>query len=93
MTLKRAYLIILFAFVWVIAWSVLGGYVAAPPDPYHLANIIFPIAIFGMVIGILAGFAVWAGAKGYSPLLGIALAWLGPLGMLILVFLHDRKSP
>jgi hypothetical protein len=90
MTLNRAYLIILLSVVWVIAWSLLGGLLAAPPERRFLANIIFPIALGGLVIGMLAGFAVWAGAKGYSPLLGVVLAWIGPLGMLILVFLRDK---
>ena|ERR1700724_254528 len=92
MTLPRAYLIILSAFVWLIAWCFLGGLVGGPRDPYHLQDIIFPIAIGGMVIGILVGFAVWAGAKGHSPLLGALLGWLGPLGMLILVFMEDKSQ-
>jgi uncharacterized membrane protein len=92
MTLRRAYLIIVLSFVWLIGAGILGGLMLAPNDPHHLADIVFPIVIGGFLIGILAGFGVWAGAKGYSPLLGIVLAWLGPLGMLVLVFLADRSN-
>jgi hypothetical protein len=92
MTLNRAYLIILLSVVWLIALSVLGGFLATPPERRFIADIFFPIAWGGFIIGMLAGFAIWAGAKGYSPLLGIALAWIGPFGMLILVFLKDQKS-
>jgi hypothetical protein len=89
-TLKTAFLILLSAFVWLIGFSLLGGAIAGPPERRYLADIIFPIAFVGFFVIFLAGFAVWARAKGYSPLLGIVLAWIGPLGMLIMVFLKDK---
>ena len=92
MTLKRAFLIILFAFVWLIGLCILGFVI----DKYLVHNeafigLFFGTAFVGFAIWILVGFAVWAGAKGYSPLLGALLGWIGPLGMLILVFLPDRS--
>lgn len=92
MTLKMAYLILLLAFVWLVGISLLGGAITGPPERRYLADIIFPVALVGFFIIFLVGFAVWAGAKGYSPLLGIVLAWIGPLGMLILVFLKDKNA-
>lgn len=93
MTLKRAYLILLFAFVWLIGLCIVGSLV----DTYvgynkAVMDLIYGTALVGCSIWLLVGFAVWAGAKGYSPLLGAFLAWMGPLGMLILVFLPDRSA-
>jgi hypothetical protein len=90
MTLNKAYAIVLASGAWLVIWGLYGGHVLLP-DHRELADIVFPVAICGFVIGLLIGFAVWAGAKGYSPWLGVVLAWLGPLGMLILVFLRDKS--
>lgn len=92
MTMPRAFLILLIAFLWLIAWTAIGSVIAAPPDPNHYADIVFPIALGGFAIGMLAGFGVWAGAKGYPPWIGVLFAWLGPIGMIILVLLSDRSQ-
>jgi hypothetical protein len=92
MTLKRAYLILLLAVVWLIGISILAALV----DQYvvhdeRVIGVLIGTALIGCSIWLLVGFGVWAGAKGYSPLLGAVLAWIGPLGMLILVFLPDKS--
>ena len=91
MTLKRAFLIILLAFAWLIIFATLGGMLERLSGSQAFSGIVFPVALCGFVILILWGFALWAGAKGYSPWLGVVLAWIGPLGMLVLVFLSDRS--
>ena len=91
MSLKRAYLLILAAFVWLI----LGGVITSlinPPTPSAFANVLFGGLLITFIVIFLAGSAVWAGAKGYHPLLGVVLGWLGPLGLLILVVLTDRSG-
>jgi hypothetical protein len=91
MTLKRAFLIILFAFVWLIGGAFIGGAIL-PRSGGPLTDAFFGTLFVGFSAFMLVGFAVWAGAKGYSPWLGAVLAWLGPIGMLILVFLRDKSA-
>jgi hypothetical protein len=81
MTLKRAFLIILLAFVWLIIFATLGGVLERLSGSQAFSGIIFPLALGGFVILILWGFAVWAGAKGYSPWLGVVLAWNARTGV------------
>ena len=45
-----------------------------------IGGLLFLLGLLGLFIGILVGFALWAGAKGYSPWLGVVLAWIGPFG-------------
>jgi hypothetical protein len=97
MTLKRAFLIILLAFMWliaaVVALSVGIEMGVLDRRPSGVLEYIIPIVVFGgFLVLLLAGFCVWAGAKGYNPLWGVLLGWLGPFGMLILVFLADRSA-
>jgi len=91
MTLKRAFLILLFAFAWLVGFIALGALVGSYVDE-KIAGLCLGIALIGFMVWLLIGFAVWAGAKGYSPLLGAFLAWIGPLGMFILVFLPDKSA-
>jgi hypothetical protein len=91
MSLKKAYLIILASFVWLIAWGTLFNLIA-PPSDSTLANVLGGSMLLGFLAIFLVGTAVWAGAKGYHPFPGAFLAWLGPIGLLILVCLHDKSE-
>jgi Kef-type K+ transport system membrane component KefB len=91
MSLKKAYLIILASFVWLVGMGTLFN-VIAPPSNSALANALGGSMLLGFAVIFLVGTAVWAGAKGYHPLLGAFLGWLGPLGLLILVCLHDKSE-
>jgi hypothetical protein len=57
MTLKRAFLIILGSFVWLIGFALLDG---ALSDPHHSGplDLFMPIALVGFSLLFLAGFAV-----------------------------------
>jgi hypothetical protein len=90
MTLKKAYLLILAAFVWLILGATVFNVVNPRADSV-LGNVMGWGLLAGFSILFLAGTAVWAGAKGYHPVLGIVLGWLGPLGLLVLVFLSDQS--
>lgn len=85
MTLNKAYAIVLGSGAWLVVCGLYGDHFLQP-------DIAFLVAIFGFVFGLLIGFTVWAKAKGYSPWLGVVLAWIGPLGLLILVFLRDKSG-
>ncbi len=90
MTLKKAYLIILCAF----AWLILGGLAVSainPPNPSTPEDVLIGGLLISFGIILLVGTAVWAGAKGHHPLVGVVLGWLGPIGLLILVFLTDKS--
>jgi hypothetical protein len=91
MTLNRAYLILVVAFAWVIGLSLLGSFLV---QTFHapVLSLLIPIAFIGFILMFLAGLAVWAGAKGYSPSIGIVLGLVGPLGMLVMFLLPDRTT-
>lgn len=89
MTLKKAYLIILMSFIWLIVGSVGFDLVDAPKGS-RLEDLIGWTLLIGFGLIFLSGTAVWAGAKGYARIIGVLLGWLGPLGLLVLVFLPDR---
>ena len=91
MSLKKAYLIILASFVWLIGMGSLFN-LLAPPSDSTLANVLGGSMLLGFAAIFLVGTAVWAGAKGYHPFLGALLGWLGPIGLLILVCLHDKSA-
>ena len=46
--------------------------------------------LLGFAAIFLVGTAIWAGAKGYHPIVGVLLGCIGPLGLLILVFLPEK---
>ncbi len=89
MTLKKAYLIIFMSFIWLIVGG-LGFDLVNPPKGSRLEDLIGWTLLIGFGVIFLTGTAVWAGAKGYSRIIGVLLGWLGPLGLLVLVFLPDR---
>jgi hypothetical protein len=47
--------------------------------------------LIGFAILFLIGTALWSQAKGYHPVIGVILGWIGPLGLLILLFLPDKQ--
>lgn len=89
MTLPKAYLLILGAFIWLVLCGVLFS-IVNPPTTSTLADVLGWSMLLGFSLIFLAGTSVWAGAKGYPPLLGFILGWIGPLGLLVLVFLTDK---
>ncbi len=86
--LGNAYLLIAASVVWLILASV-GAYIMAAGNQEKF-NQLLPFAPLGYALLFVAGSATWAKTKGYGSFLGIALGLLGPLGLLILVFLPDR---
>ncbi len=91
MSLNKAYLIILASFVWLIGGIFVYGRVIAPPTGSSLAAVLFWGLWAGFSVIFLTGTAVWAGAKRYHPIVGIALGFIGPIGLLVLVLLPDRS--
>ena len=90
--LKRAYLIIVVAFAWLIGWAILGRLLASRDDSNSAAMIAYVIAIGGLMIGLTVGISEVAIAKGYSPWLALVLGLSGPLGLLIVELLPDRSG-
>lgn len=91
MSLRRAYLIILASFIWLIGAGALFN-VIHPPTNSPLAHALGWGMLIGFAAIFLVGTVVWAGAKGYHLLLGASLGWLGPIGLLILVCLQDQSE-
>ena len=91
--MKRAFLVILASFVWLIG----GGFAISPfvdsQDKSGLTPLLMWSLLFGWVTLFMIGSALWAKAKGYHPILGLILGGIGPLGLLILVFLRDKTAP
>jgi len=90
MTLKKAYLIILVSFAWLIGGAVLFQLIN-PSTQSASAHLLGWGMLLGFAAIFLVGATVWAGAKGYHPILGFVLGWIGPIGLLILVILPDRS--
>jgi hypothetical protein len=90
--LKRAYLIIVVAFAWLISCVILGGLLASRDDANSAAMIAYPLAIGGFMVGLIVGISEVAIAKGYSAWLGLILGLSGPLGLLIVELLPDRSG-
>lgn len=91
MSKQKAYLYILASF----AWLIVGGTLFSLVDPSSTSAVSHIVAgglLLGFAAIFLVGTAIWAGAKGYHPILGVLLGWIGPLGLLILVFLPDRAA-
>ena len=84
-SLKQAYIRVLVALVALILGTMLvaGGVVAGIG-----ATIMF--IVFALVF--VSGTALWSMAKGRPGSLGIMLGLLGPLGLIILVFLNDESQ-
>jgi hypothetical protein len=90
MKLKRAFTVLAAAFLWVFLLSAVGVLIEQNSS-FGIGGLLYLVGLLGFVVGIMVGFAMWASAKGYSPWLGVILAWIGPLGMIILVFLTDQS--
>ncbi|MEX2139162.1 MAG: hypothetical protein WD894_07875 [Pirellulales bacterium] len=88
--MKRAYLFILASFVWLIGGGIAISAFLDPKDESSLSDILMWSLLIGFSILFLIGTALWSRAKGYHPILGVILGWVGPLGLLILVFLPDK---
>jgi hypothetical protein len=84
-SLKTAYLILLASVIWVICGFVLSAVSGNYESRLGLKSMLGFATIF------LVGTAVWAAAKGYNPLIGLILGWIGPIGCLILVILPNRS--
>ena len=79
MKLKRAFAVLAGAFLWVFLLSAVGVLIDQNSQS-GIGGLLFLLGLLGFVIGILVGFALWASTKGYSPWLGVVLAWIGPFG-------------
>ena len=84
-SLKQAYSRVLLAFVALIFGTLLvvSGAVAGIG-----AAIVFIV----VALVFLSGTALWSMAKGRPGLLGAMLGLLGPLGLIVLVFLNDESQ-
>jgi hypothetical protein len=84
-SLKQAYTRVGLAFVVLILGILLiaGGLLVGLS-----AAIVF--IVFALVF--LSGTAIWARAKGRPESLGVMLGLLGPLGLLLLLFLNDESQ-
>ncbi len=91
MPLKNAYLIVAASFLWLIGGMAIFNRID-PPAQSPLCHFLVWTVLAGFGVIFLAGTGVWAGAKGYHVLVGIALGWVGPIGLLILAFLPDKSS-
>jgi hypothetical protein len=91
MALKRAYLIVLLAFAWLVGGFILGSLLVSH-DSNSASIVAYMIAIGGFMVGLIVGVSEVALAKGYSLFLGPTLALLGPLGLLIVELLPDRSG-
>jgi hypothetical protein len=96
MTKGKAYLLIFGSIVWLIGVVVIWVMFSEPPvpgQPKGLPPLFLLVWLGGTVLLFVAGAAVWAGAKGYPPILGALLGFfLSCLGLLIIVFLRDKTA-
>jgi hypothetical protein len=84
-SLKQAYIRILLAFGVLILEAML---VAAGVVTGKGATVVF--ILFALVF--LSGTASWSMAKGRPGSLGVMLGLLGPVGLILLVFLNDESQ-
>jgi len=94
--MKRAYLIIAVSFAFLILGGMTINVIAESIKADKLRQEQFlNVAVPGLLLGFsgifLWGTGTWAAAKGHPALLGVFLGWLGPIGLLILVFLSDQR--
>jgi len=92
MALKRAYLIIVLSFAWLIGCVILG-YIADSirgGDTSQFPGIV--IGAVGCQIGLIIGISEVTLAKGYSIWRGIVLGFSGFLGLVIVELLPNRSE-
>ena len=89
--MKRAYLIILGSFLWLIGAGTTINLIASVYRAEWFLNAAVPVLLLVFVGLFLWGTGVWAQAKGHPMILGVVLGWLGPIGLLILVCLQDKS--
>jgi|GEM_PF-5149646 len=93
MTLPKAYAITGASVLVLILGGVLTGLLYDPKDPNNLAMLCFRITCGATAIIYLLGMAVWAGAKGWHPIIGVLLGlFCSLIGLVILLFLPDRSA-
>jgi hypothetical protein len=94
MGLKRAYLIIVLSFAWLIGCLILGLTGGFLRDSEAAPALGFLIGGVGCTLGLIIGICEVTLAKGYSIWLGIVLGLSGFLGLLIVELLPNRwESP
>jgi hypothetical protein len=94
MSLKRAYVIIVLSFAWLIGWVIVGMMAGPLFGGAGAQGMTFVIAVTGCEVGLIIGVCEVALAKGYSIVLGIVLGFSGFLGLLIVELLPNRwESP
>ena len=84
-SLKQAYIRVLVALVALILVTLLLA-------EGVVAGIGATIVFIGFALVFLSGTALWSMAKGRPGSLGAMLGLLGPLGLIILVFLNDESQ-
>jgi hypothetical protein len=90
MPLKRAYLIIVLSFAWLIGCVILGIIARSLLGSESSLIAALFIGVIGCGVGLTIGNCEIALAKGYSIWLGIALGLSGFLGLVIVELLPDR---
>jgi hypothetical protein len=90
MALKRAYLIVVLSFAWLIG-CVIAGTVAGSLFGREGAQVVaIVIGGVGCEVGLIIGVSELTLAKGYSVWLGIVLEFSGFLGLVIVELLPNR---
>lgn len=89
-SMKRALLVILASFVWLIGGAIAIGLSFDAEDRSGLSDVMVVSLLVGWLILLMIGSALWSKAKGYHPILGAILCVIGPMGLLVLTFLPDR---
>jgi CHASE2 domain-containing sensor protein len=93
MTLPKAYAITGSSVLVLILGGILTGILHDPKDPNNLATLCFQITCGAFVVLFLTGMAVWAGAKGWHPIIGVLLGlFCSLIGLAILLFLPDKSA-
>jgi hypothetical protein len=91
MSKNKSYLVLLASFLWLFGGIMLFE-VANPTPESTLADVIGWGMLLGFAALFLAATAIWAGAKGYSPLVGLIMGLFGPLGLMALIFIPDKPK-
>jgi hypothetical protein len=90
MPLKRAYLIIVLSFAWLIACVIVGIMAGSLLGSQAAPVVEILIGVTGCGVGLTIGICEVALAKGYSIWLGIVLGISGFLGLVIVELLPNR---
>jgi hypothetical protein len=94
MALKRAYVIVVVSFGWLIGCVILGVIAGSLFDGDAAPLAAIAIGVTGCQVGLTIGISEAALAKGYSIWLGIVLGICGLPGLVIVELLPDRwESP